>query len=56
METDYSSAFVLSGNAITFPEYPFSIVPLQPSQILETITLEGTNVNTSVGVGGVVVT
>lgn len=53
METDYASTYV-GGGVILYPTYPFPSVPKHPDDVVESIVIQGTNVNVDQGVGGTV--
>ena len=45
---------VTMGGIISFPDYQFAAYPLNPSQVGETITLQGSDTGTTQSVGGTV--
>lgn len=54
METDFGSSYIAGNGVILFPAFPFASTPLPPDEVVETVLLQGTNVNVNQGVGGTV--
>lgn len=52
MEFNYSNSSPTSVQAITYPDFPFNALPLQPQQVGNTKVIKGTTSQTRQGVKG----
>lgn len=44
--------YVMAGGVITFPDFPFGDIPLQPDQIIETIVISGGSTGGNISITG----